>query len=702
MTPDTLGAGMDDHRREIATRLAGSLGDGAALPLLQLLHDGTPLTDWRSAAQGLGPFASLAEDALGMMVTSASGRPRVGIWELDPSSGEWIRSRAHVDLWHFCADVERIPRKGSRKRVVFLGESVARGFFFDPFYSPARVLETLLSTTGEAVEVIDLAQSNLDPWSLSVVASSAALLEPDAIVVFAGNNWRTGPLASRSSESCAVDGALLASDGGFEKLLERQRSALESLASRTVQQLAMTAEDAGVPLVLVIPDLNVSDWTSCTAGMLDLPLMSDADTRDWVRAYSAAVRALSEGAFSDAERAAGEAVALDRGVSAASLDALADAQLALGYHAASAETRRRSRDLTLGFLDGTRPVPGIFSCVADTMRRVGVECGATVVDLREIFGGWGSTPATSGPLFLDYCHLSAAGIRVAMAATAAALTKTAEPSSVPLVDCLDAAPAPSPEQEGWAHLMAAIHNAHWGQTLATCEQHLRRALACHPPLRNTALPLVYETFRRGIPPALLASYDSLVRHPVAAVYLLGYGHNLRTEVVSESRLVETIIAVEPSLGTGCLDPDFCLGDISEIDLLGSHWRELTDANRWYNRAFTAAYHPQSAFTFHADRPRRVTVTFTCRIPGALEQGHVSIECNGSVISSFSAGNGWHSAKADVDPPNVLAGANQLLIRWPVPRRQDERPRLRTAFEAGRPLDLRTHFGHLHHLRLSVA
>lgn len=690
----------DGHRRALATRLAGALGDGAALPLLQLLCDGSPRTDWDSTARGLGPFASLAEDALGLMASHSTGRPAVGIWELDPRTGECVRSRQHVDLWHFCADVDSIPRKGSRRRVVFLGESVARGFFFDPFYSPARVLEAVLSANGEPVEVVDLAQSNQDPWSLAVTTASAQLLEPDALVVFAGNNWRGTPLANRSAEECAVDGALLVRDRGLGELLARQRQALETVAAKTVRQLAGTAEDLGIPLVLVIPELNLADWQSCPEGTLDVPVMSDGDTRAWVRACRDARAALEARRPEDAVEPAREAVALDGGVSAASLALLARAEQALGCGEAAALTLRRSRDLTIGALDGTRPVPGVYACVAEVMRRVGREEGARVVDLPLIFRerAGGSVPGRT--LFLDYCHLGAEAIRVAMAAVASALASPATPPDPGAF--LDAAPSPTPEQEAWAHLLAGIHNAHWGQPAELCAWHIGRAVECHPPLRQTALPLVYDSFRRGSPPALLAAFDELVRHPAAAVYLLGYGHNLRTDVVSEQRLTESILAVDASLGAASPDPDFRVGDVNAIDLLHPHWSELTDGNRWFHRAFSAAYQPESAFSFQADGPRPLLVHLTCRIPGALEEGEVEVELNGAVLATLPAGGDWSSTGAAASPSMVRAGENRLVIRWPLVRRDDARPPLRRAFDAGQPLDLRTHFGHLHALGVRLA
>lgn len=691
-----------DFRKTLAARLAETLGDSSTLPLLQLLCQGEPQVDWRSAAQGLGPFASLADDVLGLMSILSTGQPAVGIWEQDAGTGEFVRSRAHVDLWRFCADVDRIPRKGAAKRVAFLGESVARGFFFDPCYSPAGVLQELLSSTGTAVEVVDLAQSNCDPWWLSVVASATKLLEPDALVVFAGNNWRGGPLANTSAEQCAVDGALLAADRGFSELLARQRRRLEALAAQTVTQLSLAASDAGVPLVLVVPEVNVADWTTCPLGTLDLPPLPDADTRQWVEAYRSACEAMERGASADAERLAREAIMLDGGASAASLDLLARAQLHRGQFRDAAASRRRSRDLTVCYLDGTRPVPGVFSNIAEIIRRVGAEVGATIVDLPRVFAEHCRDDAPGRRLFLDYCHLTPEGIRVAMAATAQALAPLLSQTRTNLAELVQAAPSPSAEQVGWGHLLAGIHNAHWGQAVEICSYHFRRAIESHPPLEASAFPQLYDAFRHAAPPPLLSSFDELVRNRIAAVYLLGYGSTFRSlGLVSEHRLLTSLRDACPSLEHASPDPDFVLGQLSEIDLLGPHWSELTDGNRWFRRGFTAVYGLQSVFPFFSEGRRPLAVAVTCRVPGAREAGDLVVELNGCVIGSITADHAWRSGRCTADARLVREGPNQLSLQWPNVARTDVRPALRRNFETGQQLDLRTQFGQLHELRICV-
>lgn len=684
-------------RKELATRLAETIKDRTTLPLLQFLCEGRPEEDGEVADIWTGPFSSLRDDILGFKGGEVEpGKRAVGIWEEDPQTGDFVRSRRHIDLWRFCANVDRIKRKGDRKRVVFLGESVARGFFFSPLYGPAQVLEKQLSEVQPGIEVVDLAQSNCGPWWLVEMARAAAALEPDALVVFAGNNWRVGPLSSASAEAFVSDGALFTQDGGLSELMERQRRRVEDLARYTVKQLAEVAAEMGVPLVLVLPEINIADWRSCPVGMLDVPLLSDEATRAWVKAFTGAREAAEEGNFALSEELALKAVSLDGGGSSASLELLARAQLKQGKTREASATLRRSRDI----VDETRVLPGILTGVAEAMRVVGREVGARVVDLPEVYRRYFGDGAPGRTQFLDYCHLNAEGIRVSMAATAQAVSKALFGKDADLGRLVKAGPLPTPEQEGWAHLLAGIHNAHWGQGTEICSYHFRRAATCYPPIGEKSIPLVYDAFRHGVPPILLSSFGELVKNQIASTYLMGYGL-IGRGLIREHELLKSIVAAFPALSNMCSDPDFTLGDVRELDLLHAHWTPLMDGNRWYRRAFKAVYELESEFPFVCSVPQKLLLSITCRVPGAREAGDLSVELNGAEIGRVVTERHWRASNVVIEPALVKQGLNLLRLCWPTVSREDLRQRMRLDFETGQKLDTRTHFGHLHELRLQI-
>src|SRR6185369_10763239 len=66
-----------------------------------------------------------------------AGKIRVGTWEAveDAHGRSFVRVETGDPL-HLWANVEKIPPKGSRLRIVLLGESVARGYLYDPYFNP--------------------------------------------------------------------------------------------------------------------------------------------------------------------------------------------------------------------------------------------------------------------------------------------------------------------------------------------------------------------------------------------------------------------------------------------------------------------------------------------------------------------------------------------------------------------------------------
>src|SRR5215212_6684883 len=121
---------------------------------------------------------------------------RVGIWEAVDEFGRRSFVRVSTEgAWHLWANVQKIPAKGPRRRIVLVGESVARGLLFDPQFTPAQALQQMMNVAcGPAkAEVVDLARTDLSHKELHELIRQALHLEPDALVIFAGNNWLPAP-----------------------------------------------------------------------------------------------------------------------------------------------------------------------------------------------------------------------------------------------------------------------------------------------------------------------------------------------------------------------------------------------------------------------------------------------------------------------------------------------------------------------------
>ncbi|MGB3469005.1 MAG: hypothetical protein WBA74_27215, partial [Cyclobacteriaceae bacterium] len=117
----------------------------------------------------------------------------IGIYKPEIKDGEtyYHRDQEYMDRWTYFADVPTIPPKSHKKRIVYLGESAARGFLLDPDYTPCIVLDKLLNANGskDEFEVIDLAETNLTLDGISHRFKQCIALEPDMVIMLAGNNW---------------------------------------------------------------------------------------------------------------------------------------------------------------------------------------------------------------------------------------------------------------------------------------------------------------------------------------------------------------------------------------------------------------------------------------------------------------------------------------------------------------------------------
>src|SRR5262245_54646338 len=109
---------MLSHERfsRVANELAGLLSSNDSARQLELLRQIAGWSRPRTPVQG------------------APGPRRVGIWEERQRGNQtlFIRAAGH-EPWHLWADEARIgPKRPNTRRVVLIGESVARGFFYDP------------------------------------------------------------------------------------------------------------------------------------------------------------------------------------------------------------------------------------------------------------------------------------------------------------------------------------------------------------------------------------------------------------------------------------------------------------------------------------------------------------------------------------------------------------------------------------------
>jgi hypothetical protein len=613
----------------------------------------------------------------------SAARPGViGIWEVGPQGYE--RSAAFRREWPFWPDVPSIPLRGDRKRVLLLGESAAAGFLYAPDFKPSQALEAALTIVfREPVEVVDLAKSDLKAPDLADLAAAAPALEPDALVVFAGNNWFVQDRQDRHFEA-----AVLRERGVFGlKAFREQR--LAALVEKLLRQFTEISER--LPVVVVVPEINLADWRLDAEA--DSPWLPVGRNRRWLECRAAARSALASSHFDAAATLASEMVELDGGTAASGWTLLADCARARRDWAAARTCLEKARDAHIwGYPHQT---PKTLSLTQQALRGCALPGRIAVVDLPHCFASWQQGELPDRRLFLDYCHLSSEGIRIAMAAAALEVaTLLGSGQTLPGLESLvDAVPAPSAKLEAAAHFTAALHSAHWGQSRPfvsyLCQEAARRspevaqAMRAYLELQTRRAPIwacaAFEGFSASATPFLgdfilqkkLKLFDPVLL-PAIADALEDQGLPSRT-FFEKLRKEERALSDRPR---DLLDP---YHRASWADLSWLEWPSH----------FQRAYSPVSRYPWVSRVPGEVSFVLTCRRTGASSPGECQVWINGTRAAQCPLSPEWSTLRFNAPAHLVQSGVNWLEIHWPLdlPNSKEEIEHIAAEHEQGRLVPL---------------
>jgi len=383
-----------------------------------------------------------------------SGSPRdprsprpIGIWQPRGDGAElaFVRPEPLPLGDHHAARRELRPKRAPLPlRVCLFGESAAAGYLYAPHLTPAAVLEAQLRAVAgqDAVEVIDLARTNETLGSLLATVESAVQIQPDVLVIFAGNNWNlletpeVSPYApsvaarQRFAEAWCGGGASgAAGPAGPAGPVALAAGRLRELAGAACERLALIARAIGVPVVVVVPEVSLAGWESRQPVLWPVDGEGSLPRRPrpshlspvaaWYRRLARGRAQLARGAWAAAARSAQAMLDLDGAANPTSWRLLALARLGGGDDGGAAAAARAEIDAaaypTLAFLGA----PQATSLAQDLVRQAARRHGFACVDLPAVFAAHTGSPLPGRRLFLDYCHLTSEGIEVAMAAVAA-------------------------------------------------------------------------------------------------------------------------------------------------------------------------------------------------------------------------------------------------------------------------------------------
>jgi tetratricopeptide (TPR) repeat protein len=700
---------MSDHASKklilVAERLAHLLNSEQGVRILRMLarlgYDGMDST-------GVPQILHTAP----AIPVSKSGR--VGIWQLTSTDGEssYVRISTNdimeTSRW---SDRSRIELKNGKRRVVLLGESVARGLFYDPWFNPASALETILGTIDETrdVEVIDLARTDCGAGMLMELAASCLQLEPDAMVIFAGNNWNPYLGLDHPSHQLAIADCLYLRQRWGE-VMEYAKNRLRLNAVSVVEWIAALAKAYSLPLVIVIPEFNLCDWqTDCIEAINFLPR---SEAVRWRRIRGEAEAALRNEQIERATALAKEMIDLDHGAASPSLEILAHCKLKSGERAEARHLFEKARDAVLGFPGFDSP--RCFSIVQEVFRTLASKLDIKVVDLPLRFEEYLNGDLPNHTLFLDYCHLTADGIRLAMASVAEHLLPILGASRQSWQELAKVNLNVSDSEHARAHFVAAIHNSHWRQGYDITYLHCRKAVQSNPEIADNMVNFLDYYIRRA--PSLL--YRSFYKtawgegHFYWGPSLVMASHPHRAKILNPllvGAILESLKQTMPELERHVqklLLEQYDLGR-RDLDILDPiHWRISYNQHveTWRNHfGYYVSFTPESFFWFPCRRGQPLTVTLTYRVQEySTDPRETIFYVNNHTVATLKASSSWRTETVRIPSEYILNGFNSIVIAWPDVEWTEAREiqRIASALETGSiPLTLPI-YGELYTFRIS--
>jgi len=582
-------------------------------------------------------------------------------------------------------------------RVAFFGESAAAGYLYAPHLTPAQVLEEQLQAAGglENFEVVDLARTNETLGGLRETVRSSLQIQPDVLVLFTGNNWNlletpeVSPFAA--SVTARQEVALALSDGGLAGPVELARGRLRDAAMATLDEVALLARTVGIPVVVVLPEVNCADWET----RQPVHWLPRDGTARWHMHYRTALDLLARGDAAGAAGTTERMLELDSGACSSTWRLRVLARRALGDEAGALEACRAEVDSaaysTLAFLSA----PQATTQARDLLREAARRHGFVTVDLPAIFAQHTGSLLPDRRLFLDYCHLTVEGIRVAMAAVAAEVLRLSgliegEPG---LRALLASTPAPriSPEAEATARLGAAIHGAHRLLTVGPkgpiLEHWCAAALDASPGIAETFRDLA-DARTSPCPAVLTAAQQRNLGSPYRLLLQHGWQwDHLDAEVLTA---MEAVLSGEISRrtrqGEGTSSGPSREGapwgrgnginwralPSGGIDLADPYWhwepleRFFPEVMRFEDlaeRATVRSPWPETSFCLVVDGPREVDLELTARAP-AGNPGEIDVLLDGQSAGTLSLGERWTRSRLRLPAGLLGAGLHRLTLRWP--------------------------------------
>jgi len=600
----------------------------------------------------------------------------IGIWKRKVEKNEVIYERDpdRTDEWPHWSDTQKFCRKKLHKRIVLLGESVARGYLYDPYYNVAMELEAIINELFRApyCEVVDLAKNSITMEALLDLAQESTDLDPDAVVIFAGNNWLHALRDTLGSEDYKKMFERFKKDSfaGVKEFLEKKFERVVLSFLHSIQDIFIRRQ---IPVVLLIPGYNLKDWKSDSAGKSLAWLPGDSNIQ-WLEAKKVAADALLNKHFDELEKAGEKMIDLDP-FNPLGYELLSEAYIFHNKKELALECLESCRDAVL-ISRGGNEHPRSFGIIRSTIVEQAGTFGIKVVDLPGVFNEFMKDGIPDRTLYLDYCHLTVKGIKVSMRHAAAMVIPLLSGQEIPLDQIPASSLYPAKEALAATHFCAAIHNAHSGQPRNILDYHCRQSLAYSENISTAMLQYVDFTNRYAAT-ALCRSFQDIMTGGKIKQYTAGFalGSFDRGKLLDLELVDSMAEAMEATGMNGTIkrvkqlrQEEHCVGE-EKVNLLASYYslNSLRELHIDPRPVYFQARAEESVFSFITDAVSALRFDLVYRTPNRFEADlliDIALNDEGNVIQQIPMSKKWLICSIDVPAANLLDGVNKLFIRWP--------------------------------------
>lgn len=620
----------------------------------------------------------------------SSGPQPIGTWLPQSVDGETVFLRRDLPdsiFWESSRERIQQNRAQGTNRICLIGESVAHGQFFTPAQTPAKALNRLVSEVDNRPwETIDLTRSCMNSALLIATCEASLQLDPDYVVLFAGNNWFADILPR---EDCACPRrraftAALSSEGarGLGRLF---RESLEDHTRDVIRDLDAMARNSNAQFVFLIPASNYADWERLTPQHW----LAGGDTAQWYELYLAGVEKLGAGMHEEALSVGEQMLELDGGTSPASNRLVAKCLMALGRDEEAYPYCVAESDYAL-MHDQFTSFPATPSFVRRCILSLASEVDLEVIDLESRFREYAGTPLLGSSLFVDYCHLNPTGFDVAMEPVASYISQREPVGDVVRVNspperAESASDSTARFRLAFSYFVVATYNLHFNRSLSDDGNAERSSgmLQHAVDLSDQILDLMEDYVKAkscGFGDAFPLSqagqrFSKCANSPLDLPISRSWPGSEFEAIASICGVLDTngrpgdklleefharSIHLVNSVGIDLTAPKHVEGVNSSIKVAIDP--EIATRRRL---PFFKAWWPTSVFSLSVDATRNLVFSITLRSKSASNAAaDVKVFVNEELCGQLPLAGTWRTHEISVAREHLVAGANSVRIKWP--------------------------------------